>query len=106
MPKKAKSFIIPSLAKKKDTTEFYDHARWRHLRWSYLVRNPLCVDPYKVHCGQPALATEVDHKKPRRLHPELAYVWENLQGLCKPCHTRKTNHDILAAQVGRGRGRQ
>ena len=49
----------------------------------YLKRHPLCV-----HCG--AQAAHVDHIVSRQAAPELALEWANLQGLCVPCHTRKT----------------
>ena len=56
--------------------------RWERLRRLVLARDPIC----RI-CGQ-APATEVDHIVPkRRGGPDSM---ENLQGLCKPCHSRKT----------------
>lgn len=62
---------------------------WKRLRIMHLRANPLCV-----HClkeNRLTSAVEVDHIKafhgigdPLRLDPD------NLQGLCKPCHSRKT----------------
>ena len=54
--------------------------RWAKLRMMVLRRQPVCP------CG--ALATEVDHINPKRQGGEDSF--ENLQGLCKPCHSRKT----------------
>ena len=56
----------------------------------YLMKHPVCVDPFGVHAaeGVTVAASEVDHITPRRaggLDEE-----ENLQALCKPCHSRKT----------------
>lgn len=33
----------------------------------------------------------VDHIKPKSRYPELAYVFENMQVLCKDCNQRKSN---------------
>ena len=57
---------------------------WRHLRAQVLHEQPLCA-----HCkalGRVTAATEVDHldNDPGNNHRN------NLQGLCKPCHSRKT----------------
>lgn len=37
---------------------------------------------------------EVDHIKPVRTHPQLAYELSNLQTLCVPCHSRKTRLEV------------
>ncbi len=64
------------------------NARWRRLRLMFLAENPLCSDPYHVHCGTPALATDVDHIMPRERGGDDD--WINLQALCHSCHSRKT----------------
>lgn len=72
------------------------HARgytrsWQRLRLRVLADvgrdefrrgGPLCA------CG--AAATEVDHVRPHRGDPDLFWDADNLQSLCKPCHSRKT----------------
>ncbi len=55
-------------------------APWRRLRARFLIANPFCF------CG--AKANEVDHIKPRREGGSDSP--DNLQALCKPCHSRKT----------------
>lgn len=35
-------------------------------------------------------ASEVDHIKPLKTHPELAMDRSNLQALCRNCHEKKT----------------
>lgn len=62
----------------------YDRA-WQKLREVILLRDPFCVICRK----QPA--TEVDHIVAKRFGG--GDEWENLQGLCKACHTRKTDKE-------------
>ncbi len=57
-------------------------ARWQRFRLMVIARDPICCS-----CGR-KLATEVDHIKPKSAGG--GDEAENLQGLCKPCHTRKT----------------
>lgn len=54
--------------------------RWGRLREQILHRDPICVK-----CER-AAATEVDHIDGNAHNNDL----ENLQGLCKPCHSKKT----------------
>ncbi|MCI0423644.1 MAG: HNH endonuclease [Acidobacteria bacterium] len=58
-----------------------------HRRWRLLVlhRDPICKS-----CGL-APSAEADHIKPLRDGGDWSL--ENGQGLCKPCHTRKTNRE-------------
>jgi 5-methylcytosine-specific restriction enzyme A len=69
----------------------YDR-RWRKLRLMYLRTHPLCVSCQAD--GITTQATEVDHIRRRRAGG--GDEWDNLQALCKPCHSRKT------AAEGRG----
>lgn len=62
-------------------------AAWRRLREVVLADQPLCV-----HCTQRGLiapATDVDHIDNDPSNNEL----ENLVGLCRSCHSRKTARD-------------
>jgi 5-methylcytosine-specific restriction protein A len=66
--------------------------RWRKLRNIILNRQPFCV-----HClndGRHTVATEVDHIIP------VSYGGtnddDNLQSLCKPCHSSKTGGEAAA----------
>ena len=61
---------------------------WRRLRAMYLRRNPLCEDPFGIHGGAVVAAYEVDHIVP--LSRGGGNDWDNLQALCKSCHSRKT----------------
>ena len=72
----------------------YDH-RWQKLRKIVLARDPICVS-----C-KAAPSTEVDHITPRPPAQHAADVTvEELQGLCKPCHSRKTRAEQAAAASG------
>ncbi|MEM7529644.1 MAG: HNH endonuclease signature motif containing protein [Pseudomonadota bacterium] len=65
-------------------------------RWAALRLEALRHDGWRCRaCGRPG-RLEVDHIKPVREAPELAYALENLQSLCARCHTEKTN-----AETGR-----
>jgi 5-methylcytosine-specific restriction enzyme A len=59
--------------------------RWKALRMAILERDG---DRCRK-CGTGG-RLEVDHIKPVRTHPELAYEPRNLQALCPSCHTKKT----------------
>lgn len=63
-------------------------SRWRRLRMMYLRSNPLCEDPFNVHDGRLVRATDVDHILARAAGGDDSI--DNLQALCKECHSRKT----------------
>jgi 5-methylcytosine-specific restriction protein A len=65
----------------------YD-GNWRKLRAMFLRRHPLCADPFGRHGGRPVVATEVDHIQP--LSRGGGHEWDNLQALCRSCHSKKT----------------
>ncbi len=64
--------------------------KWRKIRLMYLRRHPLCEDPFGIHAehGETVAATEVDHQTP--LREGGTHRVDNLQALCKICHSRKT----------------
>lgn len=65
-------------------------ANWRRLRAMHLAQEPLCR-----HCGRQGIVTpasEVDHIVPRSNGGSDKY--ENLQALCKSCHSRKTYREM------------
>jgi len=90
-------------ADKKRAAYKYDHtperqadlAFYRSQRW-VRFRNFAMKLPENVLCrackeqGRIVPATDLDHIKPRKEHPELQFSIENVQGLCGSCHTRKT----------------
>jgi 5-methylcytosine-specific restriction protein A len=62
-----------------------------HLRWRQMV---LARSPYCTACearGRVTVATEADHI--RALRQGGDWSLENGQGLCKPCHSKKTRSE-------------
>ena len=67
----------------------YRTPQWKSVRFLAKRR-----DGFKcVECGARG-RIEVDHIKPIRTHPELAFDLGNLQCLCPSCHTRKTRIEV------------
>lgn len=63
--------------------------RWKALRLIALRRDGFrCVE-----CRAPG-RLEVDHIRPVREAPELAFELSNLQSLCAACHGRKTAREV------------
>jgi len=60
--------------------------RGRKVRLLKLKANPLCERCEKG--GLVVIATEVHHIKPWAQHPDLAFVEDNLESLCEPCHDK------------------
>ena len=67
---------------------------WQKLRRAFLDEGPLCVEC--TAAGRLGiLANEVDHIVPTTGPDDPKhYDWDNLQGLCKSCHSRKTRYDM------------
>jgi 5-methylcytosine-specific restriction protein A len=66
------------------TRKWYCTEDWRQLRLRVLADEPVCA-----HCLR-APSVEVDHKVPHRGDYVVFWDRDNLQGLCKPCHSAKT----------------
>ena len=67
---------------------FYQSKAWRAVREIILTEQPYCVECLKH--GIFTLATEVDHIIDIAKRTDLFLEKTNLQGLCKPCHAKKT----------------
>lgn len=66
----------------------------RSRRWAALRQQALRRDGYRcVKCGARG-RLQVDHVKPVRTHPELAFDPANLQCLCPACHSGKTRLEV------------
>ncbi|MEE4303592.1 MAG: HNH endonuclease signature motif containing protein [Wenzhouxiangella sp.] len=63
-------------------------------RWPALRLQALRRDGWRcVQCGN-RVGLEVDHIKPVRDAPDLAFELGNLQVLCTSCHAKKTRHEM------------
>lgn len=67
----------------------YRTPQWKALRFMARRRDGFAC----IQCGAKG-RLEVDHIKPIRTHPELAFDLGNLQCLCIACHARKTRLEI------------
>ncbi len=70
----------------------YDET-WKAFRKMRLAEDPICLDCLKVNMVTPS--NEVHHINSIREFPELRLVKENTECLCKSCHSKKTNEEII-----------
>ena len=66
----------------------------RTKRWAALRQEALRRDGFACVKCRAIAGLEVDHVRPVRTHPELAYDLANLQALCVPCHSSKTRLEV------------
>jgi 5-methylcytosine-specific restriction endonuclease McrA len=69
---------------------FYQSKEWRALRSIVLVRDVYCQECLKNNIH--TIATECDHIIDIKDRPDLFMSLDNICGLCKSCHSRKTFH--------------
>lgn len=79
------------------STRGYDH-NWRKLRLMVLREEPLCRTCSEAGLTVPA--TDVDHIV--SLRKGGTNLRSNLQSLCHPCHSKKTNEEDGAGWGNRG----
>jgi hypothetical protein len=65
---------------------FYETGAWKRLRRKVLKYYGCSC----MRCGA-ADAPTVDHVKPRSLFPDLSLEFDNMQVLCQPCNSAKSN---------------
>lgn len=82
---------------------FYKGSRWLHTREDYLTS----IDGLCERCStddDPVVANIVHHKvylTPDNIrNAEIAYSWDNLEGLCQTCHNRE-HHGTKSATESR-----
>ncbi len=74
-------------AERKADKAFYKSLVWKALRAAFLAVNPLCADCYKR--GRVTPANHVHHVIDRKVRPDLALEWTNLESTCRACHNAK-----------------
>jgi 5-methylcytosine-specific restriction endonuclease McrA len=70
-----------------------NNRRWRKLSLAYRRAHPLCELCLASNELKPS--EEVDHIISRDKAPDRIYDWDNLQALCKQCHSKKTRREQL-----------
>lgn len=75
--------------------KFYTTYQWKKLAKEVLMRDAylcqICSRNGVIKIvGIKRRDYAIDHKKPRRLYPELELVKENLETVCKKCHAKKS----------------
>lgn len=77
----------------KDRQAFYQSKRWRKVSKQYKQEHRLCADCHRA--GRVTAVAEVHHttrlEELLLIDKELAYDFARLEGLCKPCHSKRTN---------------
>jgi len=77
----------------------YNTRHWRRLRKMKLTEQPLCA--YCLEMGRTIPATVADHIVPVKERPDLAFVYDNIQGLCRECHDSvKRREESTGRRVG------
>jgi 5-methylcytosine-specific restriction endonuclease McrA len=75
----------------------YNTKQWRQLRKAMFTENPMCV--MCAEMGKDTIWTHLDHIKPVKSHPELAFDPANLQGLCNTCHNSIKQREERSGRV-------
>jgi 5-methylcytosine-specific restriction protein A len=71
----------------------YNSTAWRSASRAWLRKHPLCVDCADLGGVEPAKA--VDHITRHQGDVKLFWDRSNWQGLCLPCHNRKTAREVF-----------
>ena len=72
-----------------EVRRLYRTARWTRMRASVLREEPVCRT-CREH-GRVTAASDVDHVQPHRGDLRVFWNRENLQALCRACHSAKTS---------------
>jgi len=99
-PRRAHKKKRDERARNKAPDKFLLSSRWKKLREKKLSDSPVCEQCKKRGVIVPG--REVDHIKPRSERPDLSLSIDNLQTLCKSCHSRKTAREKNRERPGGG----
>ena len=86
----------PARLSQADRTRLYDLVLWDRLRALVRAEEPLCRAC--LAAGRVTATTQVDHVKPVS-EGGARFERANLQGLCTPCHSRKTANELHARGI-------
>lgn len=75
---------------------FYASRKWRKLRRVKIANNPICEECEKAY------ATEVHHISPLDRDYDNRLNYDNLQALCKPCHSIETRKEMMVKGIRPG----
>jgi len=76
----------------KDRAKIYNSRQWKLVRVEALVRDEFMCVMCRAN-GTDTEAEEVDHILELQDRLDLAFELDNLQSLCKPCHSQKTRDE-------------
>ena len=76
---------------KRVSNPFYNSAEWIKLSHKFRSENRWCIKC--LNNGRYTPTDDVDHIRPIKQFPNLAFSEDNLQPLCKKCHVDKTKRD-------------
>lgn len=79
--------LKPTMASSEaERLEFYSSTKWKRCREAFLASHPLCAECLR---NRRLTDARIVHHKVERLHdPVLSFDWDNLEAMCKSCHTR------------------
>ena len=79
----------------------YNSRHWQRLRLMVLKDEPFCR--YCAELKKITPAEMVDHILPVKDRPDLAFVYDNLQPLCRDCHDSvKRREEATGKRIGCG----
>lgn len=84
-------YKVQAVTYDKEFKKLYNCKAWRNTRADVLAYEPMCRECAKQ--GINNVATDVDHVTPHNGNTELFWNRENMQPLCKRCHSSKTMHE-------------
>jgi len=87
--KKVSNKTYDNTMRAKDRTKIYNSRQWKNIRVKALVRDEFMCVMCRAN-GIDTKAEEVDHILELQDRQDLAFDLDNLQSLCKPCHSKKT----------------
>lgn len=80
---------------------YYRTNRWRQMRIWALLRDDFKCRKCEVWVTQAGKRrAEIDHIKPHKGDKALFFDMNNVQTLCKSCHSKKTRQDSVKRRVG------